>query len=143
MFKKDLLTVLATAKEQWLLNSASNALAQLDRVEHLRALVSRMDDPSVNQKMFSDFIPSMFKVQNWGSRTMYMNEAKEDPVAEGKRMKTLWLKFIDENQEFLRRGGLIKPGDPRITADYLPQNMCLGEVNGKDWPPLKASKSKQ
>lgn len=137
-FKKDLQYVLANAKEQWLINAASNALAQSDRVEHLRILASKFDDPKLTDNTLFEFIPCIVKVDSWGSRSGLVASDDDDKAVAGKRMKTLWLKFIKDNEASLRGGAMVKPGDPRITADYLPHSMALGQVNGKDWPPLKA-----
>ncbi len=142
-FKKDLAYVLSNAKEQWLINAASNALAQLDRVECLRILASKFDDPKVMQACLLQFIPGIMPVASWGSRSGLASSGEdEDMGVAGKRMKILWLKFINDNEAFLRKGGLIKRGDPRITADYLPHNMSLGMLNGTEWPPLKANNPK-
>jgi hypothetical protein len=140
-FKVDLRYVLANAKEQWLINAASNALAKLDRVEYLRTLASKFDDPSLTQNALGQFIPGIVQVQSWGSRCGLVAGGDDDMAVAGKRMKTLWLNFIKDNEAFLRGGGMVKAGDPRITADYLPHSMSLGQVNGKDWPPLKTVNS--
>lgn len=140
-FKKELHYVLSNAKEHWLMNAASNALAQLDRVECLRLLASKFDDPQLTQDVLFQFIPGIVEVHSWGSRSGLATTGDDDDdlSVAGKRIKTLWLKFINDNEAFLRGGGMIKPGDPRLTADYLPHSIALGQVNGKDWPPLKAN----
>lgn len=140
VFKKNLADVLAKAQEQWLVNAASNALSQFDRVECMRGLASKLDDPKVAQHILSDFIPQVFQVQSWGSRCNFAS-GNEDSSAEGRRVKSLWLKFINDNEAFFRGGGRLKVGDPRITCDYLPHNMCLGNFNGKEWPPLRVTET--
>lgn len=139
VFKKDLLSVLASANERWLVGAATNSLSQLDRVECLNTLAAKFDAPELTQDVLSYFIPLIINVQGWGSRTGTTGAA-EDPASEGKRMKALWLKFISDNSSFLKNGGFIKPDDPRITAYYFPHNMCLN-INGKDWPPLAGKKT--
>jgi hypothetical protein len=116
--KEAVLRVLATAKEQWLLNAASNAAYALDaRYEILELWVSRLDEKGMTASALDHLANAVIADRSSSS----VPTAEMLSPEEGKVIKARWLKFLQEHGKALKEGQRFKLGEPALTPDLFPK----------------------
>lgn len=126
-FHAPVLKVLASAKEERLLRTASDALWNLGaRYEYLELWVSRLEEEGMAQTGIRYL--SRVVNENCGSGSNGPLDADTARAA-----KARWTAFLKQHRQRLTEGRLFKIGDPSLTADLFPGFMFYRN-NQPSWP---------
>jgi hypothetical protein len=114
--KEPVLKVLATAREHWQFNAASNAASALGaHWERLEILVSRLDEVVMTQECLSNLLTTV--VDNVGG---WSGPSDKWTAADARTCKARWVRFLQEHGKTLKAGNRFKRDDPAITPDLFP-----------------------
>jgi hypothetical protein len=120
--KGPVLKALATAREHWQFNAASNAAWALGaKWERLETLVARLDEEGMTQHCLSALVYTV--VENVGG---YSGPSDKWTAEAAKACKARWVKFLQDHGKQLKAGRRFKRDDPAITPDLFP-TMRLGQ----------------
>jgi len=133
-FRRALLALMATARERWLIYAAASAARAIgvwpDRVARTWAL--RLDDPKLTMLMFRQ-LSSLFH-SNSGS-----NMSGKITLAEARRLKKRWLRFIRTHRSAIRKGHRFRFGDPRLSPQLVPRGFYFTRRSKPRWPAAPSS----
>ncbi len=116
-FKEAALKVLATAREQWLLNAVENALWELGvRFESIEVLVGRLDDREMTVWCLSRLSGWVIADHSTGSTPAENTFDAE----QAKVVKARWRQFVHDHGNALRAGKRFSVGDPALTPELFP-----------------------
>lgn len=136
-YKSALQTCLTRSREFLVINSAYNALYAIDPVVAMEVTAARLGENGMTMELLMPLLQSSVKHNSSGTRSSesaisgFVSDSDE-----GKRIKPLWLKFIADNKEFFRKGGIMSIGDPRLIPSLIPRNYSISDKNHKEWPPV-------
>ncbi len=136
IFLEPLKQAVRKAHEDFSLNQAVNALFGYDQFACLQILASRLgESKDMNSKVLTSLISGTIDYSSYGSRSSSGGPSIELEADDGK-LKTAWVKFLNEYKDPFSKGVRMKIPDVRITANLLPASMCFYLSDGKEWPSL-------
>lgn len=129
-FRRALLALMATARERWLIIVLAGAARAIgvrpDRVA--RAWALRLDDPKLTMLIFGQ-LSSLFQGNSGTSMS------RKITLAEARRLKRRWLRFIRTHRVAIRKGHRFRFGDPRLSPQLVPRGFYFTRRAKPRWPP--------
>ena len=128
-FIPQLVAIVATEQQKWLLRSASNAAFALGaRYELYEAWVERLSD----EALFTDAIPNLAHLLDF---EQHSSSGRTDlNRAERLALRAAWRKFLPEHAEEIRAGKLIDRNDPTVSKALFGRAQTWLLPDGSYWP---------
>ena len=125
--KEQILNILKTTHDRWLINCAVNASYKLDsKWETLQILVSRLDESDKYGELIDPIRRFVIKDESGSSGG---TTSSEDTF-----LKERWMKFLEKHDERIKAGNLFSFQDKEITPDLFPGYHWFLK-DGTSWPP--------
>lgn len=128
--KQSVLKVIATGREDFLLNDANNAAVTLGaKAEACEIWVTRLDEPKMLMPAMQ-FLSTVVKYPGGG--TGGNTNVSADEIA---ALKTRWQAFVAKHRERIAQEKLFEVGDPELTPDLFGRVFSFGLKDGSTFPP--------
>jgi len=122
------LKIIATTKEEWLINAADNAAYQLGVFrECIDTWINRLDEPGMEMKALTTLVGVIVDRSGFSAGGEFSPETAAS-------IKTAWKEFSKTYGKDFQAGRLFEVGGPELKAEMFPPKFKLYRRNNQPWP---------